>query len=288
MDHKELGKSGVPLPEIALGTWNYKGGAEVLRQGIDLGAFFIDTAESYGSEEIVGEALRGIRERVFLATKVSPGHFKRQDLLRAADASLKRLKTDRIDLYQLHEPSFNVPLRETMAAMEELVDAGKVQFIGVSNFSLRQLRKAQSALQRHAIVSNQVRYSLADRTIEKDLLPYCQKNRITILAFSPLARGIANIQKRDRRGVLPELADATGRTAAQIALNWCISNEGVVAITKSNSIARIEEDCGASGWKLTQEQLGQLDRGIQYGRRTPMEVALRRVARRVLEGRGYW
>jgi diketogulonate reductase-like aldo/keto reductase len=145
MELKELARTGVFLPEIALGTSNYKGGAPVLRRAIEFGAIFIDTAESYGSEELVGEAISGIRDRVFLATKASPAHFRREALLRAADDSLTPLKTDYLDLYQLHEPSPSVPLEETMAAMEELVAKGKVRFIGVSNFSVRQMKRAQAA-----------------------------------------------------------------------------------------------------------------------------------------------
>jgi diketogulonate reductase-like aldo/keto reductase len=288
MDLKELGRTGVHLPEIGLGTSGYKGGVDPLRRAIELGAFFIDTAESYGSEEVVGEVLKGFRERVFLATKVSPAHFKREDVLKAADESLRRLRTDRIDLYQLHEPNPKVPIEETMSAMEALVDAGKVRFIGVSNFSLRQLKQAHAAMRKHPIVSNQVRYSLVDRTIEKELLPYCQKNGITILNYSPLARGLQNVQRQDPQRVLRKIAAATGRTEAQVALNWCIAKPAVIAITKSNSVGRIVEDCNASGWRLSTDELRQLDLGIRYGRRGPVEVALRRVARRILDRPGYW
>jgi diketogulonate reductase-like aldo/keto reductase len=288
MNQKELGRTGVQLPEIGLGTSNYKGGVDPIGKAIELGAFFIDTAESYGSEEIVGEALKGSRERVFIATKVSPAHFKREDLLKAADDSLRRLKTDRIDLYQLHEPNPRVPIEETMATMESLVDAGKVRFIGVSNFSLRQLKRAQAAMRKHTIASNQVRYSLVDRTIEKELLPYCQENGITILGYSPLARGIQNVQRKDPQGILRRVAAAIGKTEAQVALNWCIAKPGVIAITKSDSVERIIEDCDVSGWRLSADQFRQLDEGIKYGRRGPVEVVLRRVARRILDRPGYW
>jgi diketogulonate reductase-like aldo/keto reductase len=148
MDQKELGRTGIHLPEIALGTSSYRGGAAPLRKGIELGAVFIDTAESYGSEENVGEALKGSRERVFIATKVSPAHFKRNDVLKAADQSLLRLQIDYVDLYRLHEPSPTIPIEETMAAMEELVNAGKVRFIGVGNFSVRQLKQAQAVMRK--------------------------------------------------------------------------------------------------------------------------------------------
>ena len=226
MDYKELGATGVRLPEIALGTRKYRGGIEPLRKGIELGAFFIDTAESYGSEAVVGEAVKGIRVRVFIATKVSPGHLRRNEVLKAADQSLLRLKMDYVDLYQLHGSNPTIPIDETMAAMEDLVDAGKIRFIGVSNFMPRELKKAVAAMRRHKIVSNQVRYSPIERTVEGEILPYCQKNRISILAFSPLGSGIGNIQRNDPGGVLVRVAAATGKTEAQVALNWYIAKGG--------------------------------------------------------------
>jgi len=136
MEFKPLGDTAVTLPEIGLGTWAYRGGAEPIRRSVELGGFHVDTAEAYSTEDAVGEAVKGIRDRVFLATKVSPSHFRHDDLIRAADSSLRRLQTDYIDLYQLHWPNASVPIGETMAAMEELVDAGKVRFIGVMPRSL--------------------------------------------------------------------------------------------------------------------------------------------------------
>jgi diketogulonate reductase-like aldo/keto reductase len=275
MKLKELGTTGVRLAEIGLGTSNYNGGAETLRRAVDeLGAFFIDTAESYDREEVVGETVKGMREKVFVATKISPAHFRRADVRKAVDDSLQRLKMDYVDLYQLHEPSPTVPIEETMAAMEDLVDAGKVRFIGVSNFSVRQMKRAQRAMRKYPIVSNQVRYSLVERTIERELLPYCQENGIAILAFSPLGKGMSNIQRKDSGNVLGEIAAETGKTEAQIALNWCIAKPGVIAITKSNSFEHLVEDCDASGWRLSEEQLRRLSEGIGY--------------RRMLERPGYW
>jgi diketogulonate reductase-like aldo/keto reductase len=286
VEHKELGKSGVYLPEIGLGTWQYAGGVEPLRKGIEYGAFFLDTAESYGSEEVVGQALRGIAARTFIATKVSPPHLKRVDLLRSAEQSLHRLQRDYIDLYQLHGPNPRIPIEETMTAMEELVDAGKVRFIGVSNFTVRELRRAEAVMRKYPIVSNQVRFSLVDRTIERELLPYCQKKGISILAFSPLARAIQNILRKDRHGVLRQIVNETGKTEAQIALNWCTARDFVIAITKSDSSNRVIDACNSSGWRLTTEHIRLLDEAIKYRRRGPTEIALRRVARRVLSRLG--
>src|SRR6476660_642442 len=181
---KELANTGIRVPEIGFGTWNYRGGVEPLRAAIEYGAGLIDTAESYGTEEIVGEAIKGRRHQVFLATKALPRNFKRRDLVAAAEKSLRRLGVGHIDLYQLHWPNLTIPIEVPMRGMEDLVNAGKVRFIGVSNFSVRDLINAQAALGKQRIISNQVRYSLAERTIEGGLLQYCQKNGITVIAYS--------------------------------------------------------------------------------------------------------
>ena len=273
----------VQLPEVGLGTWKYVGGPRPLRHAVELGATLIDTAESYDTEEIVGQAIQGIRHKAFLATKISPRHFRRRDVKTAAEASLRRLKTDYIDLYQLHWPNLIVPLEETMSAMEELADQGKIRLIGVSNFLVGELRRAQAALSRHRIFSNQVRYSLIDRTIEGRLLDYCQQNHIAVIAFTPLGHGLDQISRMDPTGVLERIANQCGKTRAQVALNWCLAKEGVVTIPKASTIEHIAENCGASGWRLTAEQLQELSHRIRYQRRGTLEIALRRIARYVFQ-----
>jgi myo-inositol catabolism protein IolS len=164
--------------------------------------------------------------------------------------------------------------------MDALVDSGQVRYIGVSNFSVKELEEARSVTTRHPIVSNQVLYNLKRREIEKDLLPYCQQNRITIIAYTPLADGSLAAQSPSQQGQrkgplhraaerllggerarqgLQEVANKVGKTPAQVALNWCISHPDVITIPKANSLARIEENCGASGWCLSGDQLRQLD-----------------------------
>lgn len=287
MNYKDLGDTGVQLPEIGLGTWEYRGGREPLRTGISLGAFLIDTAEAYGTEEIVGEVIKDIRDRVFIATKVSPRHFRYSDVLQAADQSLQRLRTDRIDLYQLHLPNSAVPIEETMGAMEKLVDSGKVRFIGVSNFGVPDLKKAQAAMRKYRIASNQVRYSLVDRTTETETLCFCQKNSITIIAYSPLAHGMHNLKKHDPKNVLCRVAAMTDKTRAQVALNWSLTKESVIAIPKSDSTDHVVENCHASGWRLTTDQIRLLEKEIRFRRRGRAEVALRRAARCFLQRLGY-
>jgi diketogulonate reductase-like aldo/keto reductase len=276
VNSKPLGQTGVLLPEIGLGTWDYHGGIEPLRAGLEAGALFVDTAESYGSEPVVGQAVAGLREKVFLATKVSPEHFRFDDVLKAADASLQRLGVQHIDLYQLHAPSRSVPIAETLGAMEKLVDDGKVRFIGVSNFSVNELKTAQNALREHRIAANQVRYNLVDRTIEKDLLAYCQANHITVIAYSPLGRELQRIRDCDPKGILNEIARATGKTVPQVVLNWCLCKKDVVVIPKGNSVQHVLENCGASGWSLNSGQLQRLNEGVQFRQRSRAELALRR------------
>jgi diketogulonate reductase-like aldo/keto reductase len=273
---KELGQTGVFLPEVGIGTWNYHAGPGPLRRGLEAGALFIDTAESYGTERVVGEALKGLRDRVFVATKVSPGNFRRTRLQASVDASLQRLGIDTIDLLQLHEPNPAIPVQETMDALAECVDAGKVRFVGVSNFSVAQLEEARRALRKYPIVSNQVRYNLIDRTIEQGLLPYCQANHITAIAYSPLARGLHRINDCDPGGVLDQLSRETGKSPAQIALNWCLCKEGVVVIAKGNCEEHVLDNCAASGWRLSAEQIDLLDAAIQYRHRGRFDVLLRR------------
>ncbi len=263
MDKTELGKTGVMVSEIGLGTWKYSGGEEPLRRGMALGATFIDTAEMYRTEDVVGRAIKGSRDQVFLATKVLGSNLGYDQVLRAAEASLRRLDAGVIDLYQIHWPNSRVPLKETMRAMASLVDSGSVKHVGVSNFSLRELREAQAAMPNVPIVSNQVLYSLKRREIERELLPYCQEHGVTVIAYTPLADGSLASRPRlrpdDRSQVLEQVAAEAGKTMAQVALNWCTSRPSVIAIPKSNSVQRTEENCGASGWRLSPGQVARLD-----------------------------
>ncbi len=283
---KLLASTGISVPEVGLGTYLYRGGVTALRAGLEAGALFIDTAEAYGTEEIVGQAIHDIRQNVFVATKVSARHFRRADVRRSAEQSLRRLNTVYIDLYQLHWPNYTIPIEETVAAMEALVQKGMVRHIGVSNFSVADMKQAQNFLTRTRIVSNQVRFSLVERTIEDGLLPYCEANQITVIAFSPLGEGLQNIRRQDREDVLGHLAGQTGKTPAQLALNWCLCHAPIVVIPKTNSPERVRENCGASGWRLTPQQFKLLSERIACKRRGPVERLVRRAARRVLQHLG--
>jgi diketogulonate reductase-like aldo/keto reductase len=258
MEQKFLGNTSVRVPAIGLGTWRYDAGVEPLRRGIERGAALIDTAERYGTEDIVGKAIEGVRSRVFVATKVRHENLRYDDVLRAADNSLMALGIDRIDLYQVHRPNPDVPIAETMAAMDALVDAGKVRFIGVSNFSVAQLQEAQ-AVCRHPIVSNQLRYSLVNRGIEDEILPYCQQHGVTVIAYSPLSRGIPNLIGGLTDQALLQVAAVEGRTPVQVALNWCISKPNVTAIPRASTVAHVDEICAASCWRLSEVSVALLE-----------------------------
>ena len=257
MNLKPLGDTGEMVSEIGIGTASYTGGVEPLREGIALGATHVDTAERYGTEEVVGQAIRDIRDQVFLTTKVWPNHFHYDQVIEAAENSLRRLGTDRVDLYLLHWHNPDVPIGETMSAMDRLVADGKTRHIGVSNFSVAQLEEARSVSE-NPIVANQVKYSLNDREIEADLLPHCQRNDITITAYSPLNR-LWSEASPSLTAALKRVATETGKTEAQVALNWCTSREGVIALFRSSSLERTIENCGASGWRLSPDHLAALE-----------------------------
>jgi diketogulonate reductase-like aldo/keto reductase len=255
--YKNLGKTNEKIPAIGLGTYGIGGymhsdyskdkeAIELIRYAIEIGLNFIDTAEMYGSghtEELIGEAIMGLREKVFIATKVSPSHFSYEEVIKACERSLKRLKTTYIDLYQLHWPNPSISIKETMKAMEYLVDKGKIRYIGISNFSVEETKEAMEALSKYEIVSNQVEYSILERSVEKDLIPYCEREKISIIAYSPLARGA--IFRGNAAEVLSRIAKKHNSTISQIALAWLIRNPIVVAIPKTSKKERAKEFLGA-------------------------------------------
>ena len=263
MEYVELGQSAENIPKIGFGTWQYRGGDGVLRRAVELGSGFVDTAEIYGTESRVAEDIEGIRDQVFLATKVSAANQHHDDVLLHAQASLDRLRTDVIDLYQLHRPNPEIPIEETMKAMGTLVREGKVRHVGVSNFSTDQMRAAQDALAPIPLASNQVRYSLFARDIEGDVLPYCRQNKITVIAYSPLSKGV--IREGPVGDALVDVARELDKTPAQVMLNWVIAHEGVMAIPKTDHIARVDELVESIGWDLTLSQRGRLDIHSQIG-----------------------
>ncbi len=262
MQYVELGKTGEKVSRVGLGTWKLgrdeKQEIRALRAGMQAGINFIDTAEMYGTEELVGRVIAG-QDGFFIATKVTPTHFRYEQVIKACDASLKRLGTRSIDLYQLHWPNSGIPIEETMRAMEKLVHDGKIRHIGVSNFSLGELKEAQEAMKSNEIVSDQVEYSLFVRDVEKELLPYCRKERISLIAYSPLARGRLFAKSSTKlRQFLAEIGAAHKKTATQVALNWLML-KGAIPIPKASSKEHVLELAGSSGWSLSQREVSSID-----------------------------
>jgi diketogulonate reductase-like aldo/keto reductase len=257
MESRPLGRTRERIPVIGMGTYalgnstgdQRKDEIKALQRGIELGMKFIDTAEVYGhgkSELLVGQAIADCRDEVFLATKVSPEHFGYDDVIRSCEASIQRLGVKFVDLYQLHWPSPRVPIHETMRAMEELVATGKTRYVGVSNFSVQQTMEAQESLPRSELVSNQVRYSITSRSIEDDLLPFCEREKLTIIAYSPLDTGNIPVDR------IPKyLVDKYEMTPAQLMLNWVTYPDSVVTIPKAGKISHIEENASAVDLRIS-------------------------------------
>jgi len=270
--------SGVTLPVLGAGTWHMGGMKSTdrandrqeiaaLRKALFLGATHIDTAELYGNghaEELVARAIQGMkREDLFIATKVKGDNLASDKLLSAAAGSLSRLKTDYIDLYLLHWPNPSVDREDTMKALDQLVEEGKVRHVGVSNFSVTQMREAQS-LTKNKILTNQVEYNILNRNegefledVEKKVLPYCQENDIFLTAYRPLAQGTLAAHP-----ALSTLAKKYQKTPAQIAIRWLLDKKNVITIPKAARIEHVKENVGSLGWTLEKEDNHFLDNGL--------------------------
>jgi diketogulonate reductase-like aldo/keto reductase len=238
---------------------------EAIRYAVELGMNHIDTAEMYAAghaEELVGEAVKQFsRDEVFIATKVWPSNLRYEDVIRSCRRSLERLQLKYVDLYMVHWPNPRIPLQETMKAMEKLVKDGLVRYIGVSNFDVELLEEAMNALKREEIVANQVEYSLEAREVERELIPFCERNGITVTAYTPLGKGRIPAEaasNKPRGKILAEMAQRYGKTPVQIALNWVIWRPNVITIPKAARKEHLEENAGAAGWRLTEEDYKRL------------------------------
>lgn len=233
-----------------------------LRYGIELGMTFIDTAEVYGaghSEELIGRAVAGIRAQVFLASKVSPTHLASPDLFNACEGTLARLGTDYLDLYQIHWSNPAVPLEETLGAMVQLVERGKVLHVGVSNFSLSEVREVRRLLGSTPLFSVQSEYNLFERGPEESLIPYCEGNNILFIAYSPLDQGHV-VWSASVRNRLVEIAATVGLTPAQVALNFLASRGPVLPIPKAMRESHIRENATACDFELSGDLCAVIDR----------------------------
>lgn len=269
MKFKTLGKTKEKIPVIGMGTWQIEDSAEqvkALKVGLQMGSRFIDTAELYGTEPVVAKALKG-EKNIFLATKVTPTHFRYNDVIKACDRSLQKLGIKQIDLYQLHWPNPLISIKETMKAMEFLVEQGKIRYIGVSNFSVKRMKEAQDTLKKNEIVSNQVLYNPIAREIEEEIIPFCEKNKITVIAYSPLDRGNLFHRNAEIRKFIDEISEKRGKTPAQVTLNWLCSRKPVVAIPKASTVAHMRENVNAVDFALTKEEIERIDKassGFSY------------------------
>jgi len=288
LKYERLGRTNIKVSKIGLGTWqfgssywgwgkelNEDGAIKIIRRAIELGINFIDTAEMYGngrSEEIIGKALKGLdRDEVVLATKVFPYPWRLtpHQVVKALRGSMRRLGVSRIDLYQIHWPSPIFPLKGALKALEREVEEGRIGSIGVSNFSVKQLERARGYLSKVDIASNQIEYNLLKRGAEMDVIPYCLREGLSVIAYSPLAQGLltgkygpgrgpSNLKRRiflalsygkidwDVVERLKERAEEMGLTPAQLAIAWVIRKEGVLAIPGAKSLEQLESNFSAS------------------------------------------
>lgn len=274
MQQKTISKNLASMPLIGQGTGigGYRAAKTVyteiheraLRRGLELGMYFIDTAEIYGhgqAEEMLGRILAsaGLRERVLVATKFSPENNSPAKVRQAAEKSLRRLKTDYIDLYQMHWPNPAIPIEETVGAMAHLVEEGKTRAIGLCNCTMRQLIKARQTAGSGDIAAVQMEYNLFDRSIEAQLLPFCEAQGIGVIAYSPLDQGQI-VNGADQRACLQSLSDKYDCTPAQLALRWLADHPPVMAIPNASNIAHVEENAAAADIDLTAEDADLIGR----------------------------
>ena len=269
--------NGQVVPALGIGTWKMgedprRRAAELaaLQQAIDLGMTLIDTAEMYGegaSEELIGEAIRGRRDQVYLVSKVYPHNAGRRGVVQACDRSLRRLGVETLDLYLLHWPG-SIPLAETFEAFHRLVQEGKIRAFGVSNFDTGEMEQAWEAPNGRHLAANQILYNLTRRGVEHALLPWCRDHRLPIMAYSPVEQGRLLSNPK-----LAEIARRRQATPAQIALAWLLAQPGVIAIPKAGDPRHVAENFQAAHIELTPVDLTDLDRAFPRPvKRRPLEM----------------
>lgn len=269
---------GETLPVLGIGTWNMgvkrrNRGDEIaaLQMAADLGMRVVDTAEMYGdgaAEELVAEALGARRSEIFVVSKVMPQHANRRGTVSSCEASLRRLKIDRLDLYLLHWRG-SVPLHETLEAFYRLERDGKIRYWGVSNLDVNDMEEVAGLVRGNSTAAtNQVLYNLMHRGIEYDLLPFCRTRGIPIMAYSPLEQGLLAGNK-----TLERIAQRLHATPAQVALAWVLRQPGVMAIPKAGNVEHVRENCGALALELAPEDVAELDNAFpRPTRKRPLEM----------------
>lgn len=273
MQQRQFGQTGVSVAAIGQGTWHFEQGPRraavaALKRGLDLGLSHIDTAELYGSgaaEEIVGEAIAGRRDTVFLVSKVMPQNASRGGTIAACEASLKRLKTDRLDCYLLHWRG-RYALEDTIAAFEALKADGKILSWGLSNFDEAHLAAALAIGGAGSIACNQVLYHLKERSIEHRVIPWCEANGVTVVGYSPFGSGDFPGPRTAGGKVLADVAGAHNATPRQVALAFLTRRPSLLAIPKAATVPHVEENAGAAGLTLTDAEIAAIDRAFPLGR----------------------
>jgi diketogulonate reductase-like aldo/keto reductase len=271
-----MGSAGAAASVLGLGTWQMENddradAVAALRAGLDLGMTHIDTAELYGSgrvEELVGDAIEGRREEVFLVSKVMPSNASRRGAIAACEKSLRRLRTDHLDCYLLHWPG-SVPLEETVRAFEDLEAAGKIRSFGVSNFDEEDLESLMGLVEPSRIAQNQVLYHLGERAIEHAVLPLCERHGIAVVGYSPFGTDDFPSASSARGRTLADIAGRYGATPRQIALAFLVRRPSLFAIPKSSRIDHVRDNAAADRIDLTAADLETLDQAFPLGRRRP-------------------
>lgn len=269
---RPFGPTGLSLPIVGQGTWHMERDDRAaciaaLRRGLDLGMTHIDTAELYGSgrvEELVGEAIAGRRDEVYLVSKVLPDNASHDGTIAACERSLRRLRTDRLDLYLLHWPG-DRPLDETFAAFAKLQADGKIVHFGVSNFSLEELERALGITGDGGLACNQVLYHLEERAIEHAIQPFCDRHQIALVAYSPFGSGAFPSPESDAGRILADIAVERGATAHQVALAFLLRRPNVFAIPKASRVVHVEDNAVAAELELDDTELARLDAAFPLG-----------------------
>jgi diketogulonate reductase-like aldo/keto reductase len=273
MQSRTWGATKQPVARIGQGTWHLEGddaaGAiRALQRGLDLGMTHIDTAELYGSgraEAIVGKAIAGRRDEVFLVSKVMPSNASRSGTLKACERSLKHLATDRLDCYLLHW-SGSYPLEDTIAAFEQLCEQGKILAYGVSNFDEQDLAQALEIAGPGRIACNQVLYNLEERRIEHAVLPFCEQHGIAVVGYTPFGTG-NRLPRADAGKLLADIAARHGATARQVILAYLTRRPSLFAIPKAGNVQHTEENAGAAPLLLSAADEQAIDAAFPLGRR---------------------
>ncbi len=299
MEYRNIGKSDLEASVVGFGGWQAgrqgwgtefddRDCIDAMKYAFNNGVNYIDTAEMYGhghSEEVIREAISGMdREKLVIATKVNPPHFKHDEILRSCENSIRRMNCKYIDLYQLHWPDHSVPISETLGAMEELVDSGKVRYIGVSNYNREELEEAMASMKKHEIVSNQMRYNIIQRGVERDLYPSMKVHGISMIAWSPIAKGLLSgkygheniptdqVRKNDPLfsrerlksfepliSTLKTIAEKRDKTIVQVSLNYLLK-KGAFVIPGIKRVDQIKDCMGSSGWSVTDAEVSEIER----------------------------